>query len=300
MFAQWQSGDIDTGDAALARAMAGFVALAPKPAFAEWPRRFWSLLLAAPGLRAPHALGAEGDGLPALAELAGGPRVTVLLRLVAGLAEHEAAAVLGVSRATYRLGLQRALPHLTDGTPDAEAWRALSASIQAEIRALPPDRLTRLAGLREAALRGEVMPPRRFPLAVPAAESAGVVAPRRPAPWMWPAAAAVVVVTLAALAWTWVGTGADGWDGDTQIRIDALPDAEAPASRYDETLGLLIEPDFELLIAPEDGAEWRDDPAFHAWLAAQFELPQDNTEDVHLESRDDGTDDGPETSDADL
>ena len=300
MFAQWQSGDIETGDAALARAMAGFVALAPKAAFAEWPRRFWGLLLAAPGLRAPHALGAEGDGLPALAGLAGGPRVTVLLRLVAGLAEHEAAAVLGVSRATYRLGLQRALPHLADGAPDADAWRTLSASIQAEIRALPPDRLTRLAGLREAALRGEAIPPRRFPLAAPPVESAGAVPPRRPAPWMWPAAAAVVIATLAALAWTWVGTGSDGLDGDTQIRIDALPDAETPAARYDEALDLLIEPDFELLIAPEDGAEWRTDPAFHAWLAARLELPQDNTEDVHLESRDDGADDAPETSDADL
>ncbi|WP_394001584.1 hypothetical protein ACF3M1_13825 [Luteimonas sp. WGS1318] len=301
MFAQWQSGDIETGDAALARAMAGFIELAPKAAFAEWPRRFWGLLLAVPGLRAPHALGTGGDGLPALAALAGGPRVTVLLRLVAGLAEHEAAAVLGVSRATYRLGLQRALPHLADGAPDAEAWRALSASIQAEIRALPPDRLARLAGLREAALRGEILPLRRFPLAAPViAEARAATAPRRHAPWMWPAAAAVLVATLAALAWTWVGGGYGGVDDDEHIRIEALPDAEAPAARYDDALGLLTEPDFELLVAPEDGAAWRADPAFYAWLAAQLELPQDNTEDVHLETRSDAPDDAPETSDADL
>lgn len=301
MFAQWQSGDVDAGDAALARAMAGFVELAPDAAFAEWPRRFWALLLAVPGLRAPQPLGVAGDGLPALAALAGGRRVTVLLRLVAGLPEHEAAAVLGVSRATYRLGLQRALPHLDDGSPDAEAWRALAADVQSGIRALPPDRLARLAGLRDAALRGQVLPPRRFPLATPAITAPERVPGRTRSRrgWLWPALCGVLVLTLAALGWTWRGV-AGGIDDDEHIRVEALPDAGAPASRYDEDVALLTEPDFELLVAPDDGAAWREDPAFYAWLAAQFDLPQDQTADAHLETRTDVGDDEPETSDADL
>ncbi len=301
VFAQWQSGDIEAGDAALARAMVGFVDAAPRAAFTEWPRRFWSLLLAVPGLRAPQPLGAGGDGLSGLATLAGGPRVTVLLRLVAGLAEHEAAAVLGVSRATYRLGLQRALPHRADGSPDAEAWRALAADVQAEIRALPPDRLARLAALREAALRGEALPLRRVPLAPPV-DTAGP-APTAPASvrprWVWPALTVVFLATLAALAWTWRG-GVDGLADDARIRIEALPDADAPAARYDDELALLTEPDFELLVAPDDRAAWREDPAFFAWLASQLDLPEAAADDAHLETRTDAGDDEPETSDADL
>lgn len=299
VFAQWQGGDIEAGDAALSQAMVDFLALAPRIAFAEWPRRFWSLLLAAPALRAPGAQGSDGDGLPALAALAGGPRVTVLLRLVAGLPEHEAAAVLGVSRATYRLGLQRALPHLADGAPDAEAWRALAASVQGEIRALPPDRLTRLAGLREAALRGQVLAPGRFPLTPPLVAIAGPGPDVRPrARWLWPAMAAVLVAMLVALALT-LPVGRDGGGQDGGIQVEALPEADAPAARFDEEVALLTERDFELLAAPDDGAAWRAEPAFHAWLAAQLELPQDQTADVHLDSRD-GSDEGAETSDDDF
>ncbi|NYZ62293.1 hypothetical protein [Luteimonas deserti] len=302
VFAQWQCGDIDLGDAALARAMAAFVAIAPTTAFAEWPRRFWSQLLAAPGLRSPEPLGPGSDGLPALQALAGGPRVTVLLRLVAGLTEHEAATVLGVSRATYRLGLQRALPHLADGTPDAEAWRALASSVQAEVRALPPDRLARLAGLREAALRGDVLPPRRFPLAAAATLAAEPVADhvaRRPR-WLWPALAAVLVAMLAGLAWTWRDAVLAGADGDTPIRIEPLAERGPPPGRYDPDTGLLTEPDLELLMAPDDGAAWRMDPAFFAWFAAQDGLgaPDEAAgSDADAVEPNDGA---PETSDAEF
>src|SRR3546814_8370911 len=53
------------------------------------------------------------------------PISALLLRLVAGLPEAEAAAVLGVARPTYRLAVQRALPHGEDGQPDTQGWRML-------------------------------------------------------------------------------------------------------------------------------------------------------------------------------
>ncbi|WP_052772956.1 hypothetical protein [Luteimonas sp. FCS-9] len=302
MFAQWQCGDLDAGDAAVAATMAEFVGGASKVPFAEWPRRFWSLLLAAPALRAPRASGAD-DGLPALDGLASGPRVAVLLRLAAGLPEHEAAAVLGVSRATYRLGLQRALPHRDDGSPDAGAWRALAAAVQAGIRALPPDRLARLAALREAALRGRTPALRRYPVArkavaeIEAEAVDGPEAARRPR-WLWPALATVALATLLALAATW-RDALRGAPAEDEIRIEALADS-APAARYDADAALLTERDFELLAAPDDAAAWRTDPAFFAWLAAQRELPQDQTADAHLQPAQTSDDGEPEISDAEL
>ncbi|WP_101925676.1 MULTISPECIES: hypothetical protein [Luteimonas] len=278
LFAQWQCGDIETGDAALANAMADFTGLAATAVFTEWPRRFWGLLLAAPALRAPAPL--AGDGLPALEGLSGGPRVTVLLRLVAGLTEHDAATVLGVSRATYRLGLQRALPHQGDGAPDAAAWRALADTVQGAIRALPPDRLTRLAAMREAALHGAVPELRRFPIARPQADTPDVsttdIAPPVDAPrprWVLPAVAAVAVATALALAatWWWPWSAAQRGDDDI-IRVEPLGEAAEPQARFDDALSLLTERDLELLLEP-DTAAWRTDPAFHAWLAVHLDVP---------------------------
>ena len=306
-FAQWQTGDIETGDAALAVAMTEFAGLATATPFPDWPRRFWGHLLAVPALRAPAVLPADSDGLPALAGLSGGPRVTVLLRLVAGLAEHEAAAVLGVTRATYRLGLQRALPHREDGSPDPEAWKRIADAAQAAIRVLPPDRLARLAGLREAALRGQVPSLRRFPVqrAAPVDETPDVplgtsIVHGRRARWLWPAQAVVLVAVLGALAWTW----RDAWpragiDEDVRIRVEALPEAQSPAATFDSDLALLTEPDFDLLTTT-DTAAWREDPAFYAWLSTRLETPADDTRDAHLDTAQEEADDVLETSDADL
>ncbi len=287
LFAQWQCGDIDTGDATLANAMADFTGIAQTTVFADWPRRFWALLLAAPALRAPARLDQYSDGLPALDRLPGGPRVTVLLRLVAGLTEHDAASVLGVSRATYRLGLQRALPHQEDGTPDPDAWRALGETVQRAIRDLPPDRLTRLAAMREAALHGSVPVLRRFPIARPqAAEpeaSTTDVVPHedRPRPrWVLPAVAAVALLTALAFAATWWGAWLARHDDDDapRIRVESLGEADAPQARYDDALALLTERDLELLLEP-DAAAWRDEPAFYAWLAVHLDVPEDAEDD---------------------
>ncbi|MCD9027334.1 hypothetical protein LDO26_03780 [Luteimonas sp. BDR2-5] len=310
LFAQWQCGDIETGDAALANAMADFAGIAPRTAFSEWPRRFWSLLLAAPLLRAPAPLAHGDDGLAALEGLSGGPRVTLLLRLVAGLSEHDAATVLGVSRATYRLGLRRALPHQADGAPDAQAWRALADSVQQAVRELPADRLARLAAMREAAMQGTVPALRRFPVARPQAATPGAstsdVAPPVASPpprprWLWPALGAVVLATGAALAATWWTSGPGGDAGDAGIRVEALGAPADPQARYDADIALLTERDFELLLESRaaDDAAWREDPAFHAWLAVHLDVPvvADPVDDGDVPTR---VDDALETSDAEI
>lgn len=254
VFAQWQGGDAGAGDAALAATLRAFAGDAQGMPFAEWPRRFWAMLLAAPQLRG--ATPTATDVPVAVASLGSGPRAALLLRVVAGLAESEAAAVLGIARPTYRLALQRALPRGEDGSADPAAWRELSQAAQLAVRAVPAERLETIAMLRDG------LRPR--PVRAPAAPSR----PGRPG-WLWPATVAVVALTAGALAATWWGpwiAGAEP-DGDARIRIETLPPAAAPAARFDPADALATHRDLDLLVAQVTGDFADDaDPAFDAWL----------------------------------
>ncbi|WP_158636445.1 hypothetical protein [Luteimonas marina] len=276
VFAQWQGGGADTGDVALAATLRGFREVAGGIAFAEWPRRFWAMLLASPALRVPAGAMAM-DGVPGhLAGLGSGPRAALLLRLVAGLAESEAAAVLGIARPTYRLALQRALPHRDDGSPDPEAWRALSDAAQRAVRAVPGERLERIAMLRDG------VRPRARSVRADAADTGS----RRR--WLWPATLAVVALTAAALAatWWWPRPAPDG--GGARIRTEALPPASTPAAQFDPATALQSHRDLDLLLAQATGeADAFEDPAFDAWLVEA------------LAQGDEGLLAPPETSDAD-
>lgn len=263
VFAQWQGGDAEAGDAALAEALRGFREAARKVPFAEWPRQFWTMLLAAPGLRHAAARPA-GDAPPHLGALGSGPRAALLLRLVAGLAESEAAAVLGIARPTYRLALQRALPRDSQGNADPDAWRALSEQAQQAIRAVPDARLQRIVALRDGR-----RPPRPARPAAPPAH--GDPRPR----WLWPATIAVLLATAAALAATWwpwasLPAGADA----ARIRVEELPPAPAPAARFDPDSLLGSHRDLALLMDAASGEfDEAADPAFEAWLAARLAQP---------------------------
>ncbi|HRN61189.1 MAG TPA: hypothetical protein PK743_10085 [Luteimonas sp.] len=266
VFAQWQGGDADRGDMALAATLRGFREVAGGVPFAEWPRRFWAMLLASPQLRTPAHAG-DDDGVPGhVARLGSGPRAALLLRLVAGLAEADAAAVLGIARPTYRLALQRALPHRDDGSADPEAWRALSAAAQQAVRVVPASRLERIAMLRDG------VRPRPRPMDAGRAD-------REPARrrWLWPATVAIAALTAAALAatWWWPATTATD-EAAARIRVDELPPALVPAARFDPATSLETHRDLDLLIAQVTGAFDDDaDPAFEAWLAVT--LAQEDT-----------------------
>jgi hypothetical protein len=104
-------------------------------------------------------------------------RLGLLLRLVAGLPEDEAAAVLAIDADGYRRLLADACPRDAGGQPDAAAWRVLAEALQAQLRGLSPERLAAIARLRSAALTGlRPDPP------VPASASAPAPQGAMPAP----------------------------------------------------------------------------------------------------------------------
>ncbi len=268
VFAELQCGDAAAGDAALAAAMRAFHANAAKAPMGEWPHRFWSLLLATPMLRRATPLPGRADALGPLARVGHGPRAALLLRLAAGLGDTEAAAALGIAPATYRQALQRALPRRADGSADEAAWRALATAVQTAIKQLPPQRLAHLARLRESALRpvaerGRTAPARSEPEPTTTSRRGWRIA-------LW--AGVVACAGAFAATFLWPATERREPSGAPDIRTVSLPDAEAPASRYDAELGRLSDRDFELLLDAGDEAVYLG-LDFYAWYAAQAAAP---------------------------
>ncbi|MFS8063436.1 MAG: hypothetical protein ACMG5Z_02500 [Luteimonas sp.] len=263
VFAELQCGDATCGDSTLAAAMRAFCDGAAASPVSDWPRRFWALLLAAPVLRRSAPEADWPDALSALGRLGNGPRAALLLRLVAGLHEAEAAAVLGIAPPTYRLALQHAVPRQANGTPDEDTWRVLADTTQLMIRQLPPTRLARLAQLREAALQH-----RRPPGS--AARGRPATAGSRPR-WMLPALWAGAVTCALAFVATFFLPAA-GWrhdDGEPRILREPLAAAESPASRFDAQTAVLTDRDFEMLLAEGD-VDAIGDVGFQSWYAAQL------------------------------
>lgn len=264
VFAWLQVGDVAAGDAALAEAMVAFHDAAGATPFAEWPRCFWTLLLAAPSLRGERVQPDWPPQLQVLARAGCGPRAALLLRLAAGLTDGDAASVLGISRASWRLAVRRALPDGDDGGADADAWRELAEHVQDLLRQLDSDRLSALAHMRETVLAGRAWRAPRAPRAT---------AQPRPR-WLWPALVAVALLTVAALGATFITSPLSSdrrmRGGPAQVRAEPLPADDVSGAAYSAEVALLTHPDLELLIAEGQDSAVRD-PAFHAWLAAQLE-----------------------------
>src|SRR3546814_11755019 len=75
---QLQVGDAATGDRALVAAMRAFRLPAAKIPFADWPRQFWTLLLATPELREQPQAPSWGSGFGPLAGVGRGDRKSVV------------------------------------------------------------------------------------------------------------------------------------------------------------------------------------------------------------------------------
>ncbi|MEN1972808.1 DUF3106 domain-containing protein [Luteimonas sp. MJ204] len=264
-FAWLLAGSRAAGDDALAWALERFAREAGRTPFGEWPRRFWSLLLAAPAMRRPPPDPHWEPDFEWLSRIGHGPRAALLLRLVAGLAESDAATVLGIARPTYRLGLQRALPRDADGNADVDAWQALGGAVQDLLRAQP---------------HVQPAPSTRSPAAARAAPGPGDGAPTR-APAgrgvrtsLWLVAAATVLGLVATFV-RFDGLPAGLAQAPDGILVEALPAAEAPAGRYPEQEALALHPDLALLLDAGEADAAAADPAFHAWLLAEGEADAD-------------------------
>ena len=172
LLAELQCGDVGLGDQALSAAIESFTANAPTTVADEWPLLFWTTLLQAPALNAEVlAPFWHGDFAP-LARLDFGTRAVILLRVVVGLNDLQAAQVFGVEPAEYKQALQRALPMRADGSLDGEAWLGLNDESRFVIQHMPPERVAAIARLRDAAIAARPIEPithesARRPLPIP-------------------------------------------------------------------------------------------------------------------------------------
>lgn len=265
VLAELQCGDATAGDAAVAAAMRAFRAGAERLPLAQWPLRFWTLLLAAPQLRRTAPAASWGAEWRELAVLGNGARAALLLRLAAGLEVENAAAALAVTPARYQQALARAVSRPDDGAADTDALRPLEDALQQRLRQLPAPRLMQLAQLRERALLG-----------VPAlAPGRTARQPARSSRWLLPlrfgvaACAAALVATFLWPALLSSEFGARLRGGSAPTRSEPLPPAEAPAARFDADFAAIAHRDFVLLADPEGLRRAQTLPLL-AWYAAEL------------------------------
>ncbi len=291
VYAELQCGDPERGDVALAAALRAFRAHAATLPMADWPVRFWTLLAATPQLRGPVPGAGWPPALDALPAMQAGDRAALLLRLAGGLEEDVAAQAMGAGEADYREALARACPRDAQGRPDAAAWRTLADAIQQHLRDLPPDRLARLARLREDALAGTKQPLR----AAAQAPSAVLRPARQHGRRRWPWVLAFVLLALAAAGlggwWWWQQRphelhGAPTGVGDGRvaeapaIEIEPLPPTAPPAAAIDPGVMVATHADFDLLADPE-GEALAQQADFLAWYLATAPAPEALPEEAH-------------------
>lgn len=263
LLAELQCGDAAAAEAALGATMRAFRAGAGQMPMAAWPRRFWSLLAAAPQLRGTVPVAGRAPVWRPLAEIGNGARAALLLRLVAGLDSGEAAAALGIAPEACDGAVHQSLAHLASGRPPAAAWADWEATVQQALKTLPAARLAGLARLREQALDASPPPSARVRAAAPASGHGPV--PRRRL-----AALGVTGLCVAALAATylrpvWFAQG----DPDSRVRTEALPMGQPPAARFAAALQAWSHRDFALLADP-DGLRMAERLPLLAWYAAQL------------------------------
>ena len=252
LFARVQAGGRDAAaDQALQAVARVFASEAGQWPIAGWPAQFWRLLLSAPALRR-SAAGMPGGVLPGVARLPPDQRAAVLLHLVAGLGEAEAAAALDIDVAAYQQRIRDALPRDLAGQPDVDVWRNWRAQAERELARMPEPPPV------PAGKAGPAPPSPRKGDADPA------VSHRRRLRWLWLG----VLLCVLALAATFVlhprgRELIDQWRN--QVRVDALAAAEAPRARFDPA-DIALHPDHDLLSAPGELAMARQLPLL-AWLA---------------------------------
>ena len=285
VLAQLQAGDTAIAERAVGVAMRAFTGRASQLQMAEWPGHFWGLLCSTPQLLVPPAGAQWDEPLRHLGTLAPAERLALLLRVVAGLDEEAASAVLGVQVDAYRQALTGACPVDPHGHPDAAGWRALAEQVQARVRDLPGMQLQQLEQLREAAISG-VLPQRPAPKPAPVVnEPRPRPARKRPAsaPWRlrtWLLLCLPLLLLAVVAVWWWrsqhaapAAQGGNGLVDAGPVQVEPLADDSTPAAPAPDhnavnDAAMLADPD--LAIAAELD--------LNAWYAAGGPMPVDESQ----------------------
>jgi hypothetical protein len=285
VLAQLQTGDSDVAERAVAVAMRAFTGNASQLQMADWPGHFWGLLCSTPQLLAPSSGGHWPEAVGHLQVLAPAERLALLLRIVAGLDEDAASAVLGVHADAYRQALAGACPVDAHGQPDAAGWRALAEQVQAQVRDLSARHLQQLEQLRETAISGE-LPQRPAPKPAPVVDTPRRAPARKrapSAPWRlrtWLLLCLPLLLLAVVLAWWWrshlptqPATDGNGLADSGPVQVEPLADESTPATPAPDhnaasDAAMLADPDLAIARNVD----------LNAWYAAGGPLPVDESQ----------------------
>lgn len=261
-----QTGDSSAAQTALVVAAKVFATEAAQWPISQWPMQYWRLLLSIPAMGQRRTDGDRIDVLPAIASLSPPQRASVLLHLVAGLEDADAATALGLGVEAYQQRISSSLPRDAQGELDLTVWRGWRDAAQQALERLPE------------AVEAVQSPPRPMvteippdvvaatPARKPAATDAAP--PHRRARWPWRVllvvVAAVVAVAAALLMHPRGRAVLDVWRG--RIHSEPLPAAAPPKARFDPH-DPAFDPDHALHAAPAELALAHRLPQL-AWLAA--------------------------------
>lgn len=246
-----QCGEAEAAASALRAALDAFVAEADAIPLAQWPMRFWAIVVRQPAMLQSHRVE------PALATLSPGPRAALLLRLVAGLDFEHAAQALGAGEAAYRVALDRAVARLSEQKVDLEGLRE---QLQQRVKHLSERQGGDIAALRQQAMETAAQE-HEGAEAAPEADAQDAAAPR------WRKAAIVVlVVLLLALAASFIWPQAPRL---SEGQTETLPQETGIGSPAVDDAALVTDPDYALLAHPAEDLALARELGFRSWLAGR-------------------------------
>lgn len=250
VLARAQAGPSLDDERLLAEVREEFSDRAPRLPLAEWPLRYWGLLLARDELGRPDG---QTPAHP-LYTLTHTRRLALLLRLVVGMEPPGAARVMGLSETAYRA--------LWADAEDKLAEQGVGPAV-----------LMRWHDAFQREARGDGGAPDVAPR-TPARHAAPIARPRR---LRWRPTAlqgglgAVLLALLAVLAATFVWPPAPITPRAAYPSVDGAPatlDAVPATAPRDIAAELVVDPDFALLDAAPS-APWREGVAFLSWAAVE-------------------------------